>query len=75
MAITNLTVCDVDIQRRQPTKSLRHRLLRMVRAIEDMLERRRGRHALRRMNDYELRDIGVTRGDAYQESRKYPWQA
>ncbi|WP_207761948.1 DUF1127 domain-containing protein [Arboricoccus pini] len=40
-----------------------------------MLERRRGRRALRRMTEHELRDIGLSPSAAYREALKYPWQS
>jgi uncharacterized protein YjiS (DUF1127 family) len=38
-------------------------------------ERRRGRVELTRMNPYELRDIGISRGDALFEAGKPFWRS
>ena len=32
------------------------------------------RHALARLTDWELRDIGISRADAQTEAEKWPWR-
>ena len=41
--------------------------------IEMQLERRRSRHALLEMSDEQLKDIGLSRGDAYREGHRRLW--
>jgi uncharacterized protein YjiS (DUF1127 family) len=44
-----------------------------VRLIDRMLERRRSRLALLEMTDEQLKDIGVSRCDAYREGIRPFW--
>jgi uncharacterized protein YjiS (DUF1127 family) len=37
------------------------------------LERRRSRLALLEMTDEQLKDIGLSRGEAYSEFKRSPW--
>lgn len=48
-------------------------LLRIVAGIEGMLERRRSRLALMELTDDMLKDIGVSRSEAYQEASRPFW--
>ena len=41
--------------------------------LEDKLERRRGRRALLDMTDSQLKDIGLSRADAFNEARRAFW--
>lgn len=41
--------------------------------IEIRLERRRSRRALLEMTDDQLKDIGISRGEAYQEANRPLW--
>ena len=43
--------------------------------LELWLERRKQRRALLDLNDALLKDIGVSRADAYREGTKHFWQA
>ncbi|ESY03749.1 hypothetical protein X753_22340 [Mesorhizobium sp. LNJC399B00] len=45
----------------------------LARWIDVLIERRRGRLALLEMTDEQLRDIGVSRGDAYREGIRRLW--
>lgn len=45
----------------------------LARRIDALIERRRGRLALLEMTDQQLRDIGVSRGDAYREGIRPFW--
>ena len=47
--------------------------LSLVRVIETWLERRRQRLALLELGDHMLKDIGLTRLDAYREGHKPFW--
>ena len=38
--------------------------------LEDMAERRRSRRALLWLNDAQLKDIGLSRADAFREARR-----
>ena len=53
------------------------RIVRVVRSlaqqIEALIERRRGRLVLLEMTDEQLRDIGVSRGDAHREGIRPFW--
>lgn len=49
-------------------------LLRAIEWIEVRIERRRSRLALMEMTDAQLRDIGVSRADAYREFDKPFWR-
>ncbi|WP_411965330.1 DUF1127 domain-containing protein [Mesorhizobium sp. CA7] len=46
----------------------------LVRQIDRMLERRRGRLALMEMTDEQLKDIGVSRCDAHREGIRPFWE-
>ncbi|MDW6022672.1 DUF1127 domain-containing protein [Mesorhizobium sp. BAC0120] len=41
--------------------------------VEEQLERRRSRRALLEMSDDQLKDIGISRGDAYREASRPMW--
>lgn len=43
--------------------------------LRNMMTLRRERQQLRALDDHILADIGVTRAQALQESRKTPWDA
>ena len=45
----------------------------MLTRIGTLLERRRGRRALLEMSDEQLKDIGVSRADAYREADRPMW--
>jgi uncharacterized protein YjiS (DUF1127 family) len=47
--------------------------LRVVLMIEDALERRRSRLALMELNDDQLKDIGVSRSEAFREANRPFW--
>jgi uncharacterized protein YjiS (DUF1127 family) len=53
------------------------RLVRMARSlavwIDRLIERRRSRLALLEMNDSQLKDIGISRCDAYREGLRPFW--
>ena len=53
------------------------RIVQVVRSlaqqIDALIERRRGRLALLEMTDEQLRDIGVSRGDAHREGIRRFW--
>jgi uncharacterized protein YjiS (DUF1127 family) len=53
------------------------RIVQVVRSlaqqIDTLIERRRGRLALLEMTDEQLRDIGVSRSDAYREGIRRFW--
>lgn len=48
-------------------------LMRLVTVVENMLERRRSRLALMELTDDMLKDIGVSRSEAYQEASRPFW--
>ncbi len=48
---------------------------RIFRTLVLWQERSEQRRRLRDMSDRELSDMGITRGDAFDESRKTFWQA
>lgn len=41
--------------------------------LEQRLERRRSRHALLELSDDQLKDIGISRADAYREGLRSFW--
>jgi uncharacterized protein YjiS (DUF1127 family) len=45
----------------------------LARWIDALIERRRGRLALLEMTDEQLKDIGVSRSDAYREGIRRFW--
>ena len=63
---------------RIPATPLRPTLSRRVAAviywIERQMERRRSRLALLRLNDDQLRDIGLSRCDADREASRHFWE-
>ena len=46
------------------------RLLLIARFVESQLEKRRSRLSLMEMTDDQLKDIGISRADAYCEARR-----
>lgn len=48
-------------------------LLRVVSMIEGAIERRRSRLALMELTDVQLKDIGVSRSEAYREANRPFW--
>lgn len=42
--------------------------------IDMQLERRRSRRALLEMSDEQLKDIGISRADAYREASRRTWR-
>lgn len=48
-------------------------VLRIALMIEDMFERRRSRLALLEMSDEMLKDIGVSRSEAFREANRPFW--
>jgi uncharacterized protein YjiS (DUF1127 family) len=41
---------------------------------ENRLERRRSRRLLMELTDYQLKDIGISRSEAFREARRPFWQ-
>lgn len=57
---------------RRETKA--YSLPKVIVWLEHMLERRRSRLALLEMSDEQLKDIGVSRGEAYGEASRPFWE-
>ena len=55
-------------------RTARSRLLAIVELLDLWLERRRQRRALVELNDALLKDIGVSRYEAYREASKPFWR-
>ena len=55
-------------------RTTRSRLLAIVNLVDLWLERRRQRRALVELNDALLKDIGVSRYEAYREATKPFWR-
>lgn len=49
-------------------------LLAIISRIELMAQRRRTRMALQELSDHELKDIGISRADAFREAAKPFWK-
>lgn len=49
-------------------------LLKTIEWVEGLLERRRSRIALMEMTDSQLKDIGVSRGQAFGEANRPFWK-
>ncbi len=60
-------------QSMSPPASLFSSLGAVLAWLEDKLERRRGRRALLEMPDGQLKDIGLSRADAFNEARRRFW--
>jgi uncharacterized protein YjiS (DUF1127 family) len=56
-------------------RPIRRALLRLTVVVEEWVERRRQRRALRELSEHVLKDIGIGRGEAEQEWRKPFWRA
>ncbi len=41
--------------------------------LDEKLERRRSRRLLQELSDHQLRDIGISRADAFEEGRRPFW--
>jgi len=48
--------------------------VRVALCVTIMSQRRKSRHALSGLTDYQLRDIGVTRSKAWREAQKPFWK-
>ncbi|WP_265519551.1 DUF1127 domain-containing protein [Nitratireductor luteus] len=48
-------------------------LLAVVRRIDQMDQRRRSRIALQELSDEQLKDIGISRADAFREAARPFW--
>ncbi|MEP9389370.1 DUF1127 domain-containing protein [Mesorhizobium sp. KR9-304] len=48
-------------------------LLRVVTMIEMAVERHRSRHALMELSDAQLKDIGISRSEAFREANRPFW--
>ncbi len=71
-------ITDPDGFRFLPPRTTFVRRLRIVvrsaaASIERLLARRRSRMALLEMTDEQLKDIGISRADAYREGIRPPW--
>lgn len=55
------------------TSETRPSLTSILAWVGNRFERRRGRLALLEMSDEQLKDIGVSRGDAYREAHRPMW--
>lgn len=42
--------------------------------LDHLAERRRSRMALLELTDEQLKDIGISRGEAYREGIRSPWE-
>ena len=62
------------VRRRALRLALREVLRRILTMLEDRRRRRRGRADLARLDDRLLRDIGITRGDVWEEINKPFWR-
>ena len=45
----------------------------MILWLDDRVEKRRSRHALLELSDHQLKDIGLSRADAFNEARRRFW--
>ena len=59
---------------RQAGSSLLTLLLRLIHRIEAMMERSRSRRVLYGLSDAQLKDIGLSRSEAYREASRRFWQ-
>lgn len=48
-------------------------LMRVISMIEGAVERRRSRLALMELSDVQLKDIGISRSEAYREANRPFW--
>ncbi|WP_338531960.1 DUF1127 domain-containing protein [Nitratireductor thuwali] len=60
--------------RRRRRLPLDLRLLAIISRIELMAQRRRTRMALQELSDHQLKDIGISRADAFREAAKPFWK-
>jgi Uncharacterized conserved small protein len=59
---------------RSARKTFGVRVLTIVEALERMAARRRSRRALLNLTDEQLKDIGISRADAYREGIRNAWE-
>lgn len=52
-----------------------HEIMDLAHRARVWIDRRRSRDLLRRLDDHALRDIGLSRLDAWREARKPFWRA
>ncbi len=55
-------------------KLLKLKLARLITILSELMRRRKTRSSLANLPDYILKDIGLTRAEAYQEAAKPFWQ-
>ncbi len=70
--MSTFTTSRTDIVMRGPA-SRGSFLLRVIAMIEMAAERRRSRHALLELSDDMLKDIGISRSEAYREANRPFW--
>ena len=59
---------------RSSRKTLGMRALMIFEALEQLAARRRSRRALLGLTDDQLKDIGISRADAYREGIRNVWE-
>lgn len=67
-----------DLQFLPPRASFVRRITLVIRSLlawfDNLAARRRSRMALLEMTDDQLKDIGISRADAYREGIRPPWE-
>jgi uncharacterized protein YjiS (DUF1127 family) len=66
-------ISDSRMEADMPKERSRTSIASVLTWIETRLERRRSRRALLEMTDDQLKDIGLSRGDAYREGSRPMW--
>ena len=71
--VTMRIASTASVRRARTGGSLSQTVLSVFAWIERLAERRRSRLALLEMTDVQLRDIGLSRADAYHEGKRQLW--
>jgi len=69
-----MSTIDTRAMRRHRHSSGGYSLLRTIEWVEGVFERRRSRHALLEMSDSQLKDIGLSRSEAFGEANRPFWK-
>ena len=78
MKTIDTIITRADLRLLPPRASFVRRITIVIRSffawLDYLADRRRGRLALLELTDEQLKDIGISRADAYREGSRAPWE-